>query len=867
MSAGQERYYLDLAREDYYAEGGEAPGRWWGRAAAHLSLSGLVRPEELAATMRGRAPASGSPLVQLQSYSGGRSRAAGWDLTFSAPKSVSVLWSQAGAHVRNTIEAAQREAVHDALAYLEEHSVFSRRGKGGTRIEAAQLVVATFLHGTSRAQDPNLHVHALVQNVVHRSDGTWGTLHSPELYRHKMVAGAIFRNGLSARLQQQLGVRTRVTKCRSFELLDVPQGVLDGFSTRRGEIEDRMREFGGASAKIGDYATLETRQPKEVRPRTELFSTWRERGQELGFGPRAARELLAAGLRRLPRRPRDPQRLLRRLIRRACVDLLQYQSHFTARKLMERVAVLAQAYPVDVAAVTAAVDEHLKFSSDIVPLRQDGLHARYTTRGMLDIENRMLVRADGLATDRSQERGVKQWDRNRSALGLADTERRAFDQLVDPGSALRTFDCRTDKGRSAVLAAAVDAWRRSGRHVVVTGVHPSGARSAELSHQLENSPTVFGTVCANTVFQRACDLYWHLTRGTDSGSRVPLKHGSILVVDHAERVDTQTMHDLLELAGRRGCRLILAGDRKGAVTRRAGSPFRLLHDRFCGISLEPGQAHDGAAAALCDELDVGDGAAAVRSLHGAGMLYLAETREEATEKMISDWATTEKRRRVDTALVGATRAAIGELNDAAQAERLRRGELSTRSHLRSRPSLGQVLGISRRSKPKVFHAGVRGSYGDRVRVLRGKRSLGVRAGDRGVVERVNPILGTVTIRLDRTGPLGPGVLSLIKRPIRATLTPIEAGQLLELDYAVSTSHMEGRTFDRLFAIADPMLQAHEVTRESLLRASGQAQFYLDEMSAGDAMVSLASSLSRQDRNELATELLPDEREVELEPEL
>ena len=184
MGKGQGTYYVGLACEDYYLEGGEPPGRWLGQGAAALGLTGQVERELFLKAFDG-CDANGRPLVQ---NAGDPKRQPGWDLTFSAPKSVSTVWAIGDSEMRTAIQDAFFASVKSAMKTVEEGAT-TRRGHGGEIKEAAQFVIATFEHGTSRAQDPNLHIHALVLNLGVRADGTTGTLESQNFYRWKMAVG------------------------------------------------------------------------------------------------------------------------------------------------------------------------------------------------------------------------------------------------------------------------------------------------------------------------------------------------------------------------------------------------------------------------------------------------------------------------------------------------------------------------------------------------------------------------------------------------------------------------------------------------------------------------------------------------------
>ena len=202
---GHANYYLELAQKDYYTAEGNDPGTWFGRGAAKLGLQGAVDSRPYEQLLWGRSPDGRRDLVQ---NAGDPHRQTAWDLTFSAPKSVSVLWALAPKDVRAELEAAHRQAVEVALKFLEETTGLTRRGKGGARMECADLVFALFPHYSSRALDPQVHTHALLINLAVRHDGTTGALWSREFFRAKMAAGAVYQVELAAGLRERLGLVT-----------------------------------------------------------------------------------------------------------------------------------------------------------------------------------------------------------------------------------------------------------------------------------------------------------------------------------------------------------------------------------------------------------------------------------------------------------------------------------------------------------------------------------------------------------------------------------------------------------------------------------------------------------------------------------
>lgn len=270
-------YYSHLGL-DYYAPGGERPGRWAGDAAERLSLNGLVTRSEFEAALIGRDPKTGAELVK----GAARAHAAGWDLTFSAPKSVSVLWALSPEKEREGIEAAHRAAVLSGTRHLESTSAFARRGKGGAiREPAAGLLIAKFDHHTSRDLDPQLHTHAFIFNLAPRHDGSWGAIVSRDLYKAQKQAGAVYRDTLAGDLETRGYVLER--EPGRFRVAAIPRPVERAFSKRRQAIEKAARDFGYRTPKGMELATLRTRRAKPEAKLAALHEQWRLEARTLGF--------------------------------------------------------------------------------------------------------------------------------------------------------------------------------------------------------------------------------------------------------------------------------------------------------------------------------------------------------------------------------------------------------------------------------------------------------------------------------------------------------------------------------------------------------------------------------------------------------
>lgn len=278
-----------------------APGSWHGRGAQALNLDGDVAREDLLRAWEGRDP--GTTAIAVRRAPNGEHVAA-VDCTFSAPKSVSILWATAsGQGLRDAIEAAQSEAVSVAINHIEGIAPLVRERVAGRsiRTQTAGVIASIFRHHTSRLSaaetstnavpDPQLHNHAAIANMALREGSSatgaarWGAVDRLELYRIAPEAGAVYRAELASGLQQ-LGYFIR-RKGRYFEVAGVPEKVRYVFSTRSRDINKARGEFieryGRAPSRSEAQAiTFRTRAAKSAEPR-DPFPAWQHRARSLGF--------------------------------------------------------------------------------------------------------------------------------------------------------------------------------------------------------------------------------------------------------------------------------------------------------------------------------------------------------------------------------------------------------------------------------------------------------------------------------------------------------------------------------------------------------------------------------------------------------
>ena len=294
LGAGQERYYLDKVAqgaEDYYTGKGEAEGRWLGDAAKGLGLQGSVEADQLTAMLTGHDPASGDPLG-LRAV-GGRGAVPGFDLTFSVPKSASLLWALGDAETSAAVRESVDRSLEAALGYLQREACWTRRGAGAEFVKGNGYLLAAFPHRTSRAGDPQVHVHALIANATQGPDGKWTRLYHPAIYEHAKTAGYIFEAHFRHELTGRLGVRWQEVRNGIAEIAGFEDAHLREFSTRRQQI---LAATGpDASARSRQVAALATRSAKEEGlSAATLRERWQAKAQEIGLTPEVIADATSA---------------------------------------------------------------------------------------------------------------------------------------------------------------------------------------------------------------------------------------------------------------------------------------------------------------------------------------------------------------------------------------------------------------------------------------------------------------------------------------------------------------------------------------------------------------------------------------------
>lgn len=790
MAQGQSAYYIGLAKEDYYMDGGEPPGIWHGKGAEALGLIGQVEGQQLTRVFEGFHPTNDQTLVELQGDKGHRP---GWDLTFSAPKSVSVLWSQADPATREKIQEAQFAAVKSALDYLESTCEVARRGKGGHEHEKGSLIFSTFEHGTSRAQDPQLHTHALLLNIVQRQDGTFGTLDAKDVFKSKMVAGALYRAELAHQLEQNLRVEIERQDIY-FEVSGVPKKLCDEFSKRRAEIEAVLQEKGMDSPEAAAVAALSTRSVKGHTSREELFTKWQEVGQEQGWSQAETRKAIGK-----PVIWRDLEYLREQALGEVRDKVTEQQSTFSEREFIRRLAEAAPGRGMGAKEIIAASRQQLQESSDVIHLGMRRGEALFTTRELLEIERGIFATAERRKNEPGH--GVSE----QTIEGIIGTRKQFSKEQAEAlrhitreeGGAVRVVSGMAGTGKTTLLHTARMTWELEGYEVIGACL---GGKAAEGLQQEAG-------ILSKTIHRTLLDI---------KAGRLQLHSRSVLVVDEAGMVGTRQMAKLMEATDRAGATLVLIGDGKQLQPLEAGGAFPELGKRVGAASLTDirRQREDWARAAVTD-FAYGRAEKGLAAFAERGLLHIEDDVKTAREELIERWKVGGIRTPEEQLIFTGTRKDAAILNRMAQSKRQEAGALQ-----------GETL----------YTGGERFFEGDRVIFNKWSPSLGVRNGSMGKVVELDHEKKLMSVRLDSG------------ERVRFSVEEYEG---VKLGYAVTSHKGQGMTVERAFILAGGSMQDREITYVQASRARGETRIFSDRETAGEQAEQLVWQMSQSRAKETA----------------
>jgi conjugative relaxase-like TrwC/TraI family protein len=801
-------YYLKQA--EYYLGGREPAGRW----ISQTGNFGVANGEEVGRQQFERLHAGLDDHGQLLLSNTGdvKRRVPGYDMTLSAPKSVSIIYALADQKFRKRIEAAQQRAVEATIRLLEEHAAFGRRGKDGNQLEHVSFTVASFQHGEGRPvehedgktfSDPGLHTHNVILNTAVRADGTVGALDGRFLFNWKMAAGAAYHAALASEIQALgFSIADEIGKNGTFEVAGVPQEMREYFSARRREIEEAISKEGvttTAAPALAAAIALSSRSSKTTAPSVDRFELWRNEAARFDIEP----ERFVPSLRRKGQEldAADRDRMI--AVRMAALprQLTENESVFEKRQLYAAVAsglvgtgAGAERIEAEVAAIVA--------NRGIVELGRDDLdQPLYSTPEMVRIERELvtltqrLSRRHHAAPDPKRvaalcrEHGLSG---EQTAAALAATDRRSIAIAEGaPGS-----------GKSLMLKSIVSAY---------AGMRVIGCATAwRIANQLRDDLGIES---------KATDAWIASAR---AGGRF-LDRNSVLVVDESGLLSSRQMHAILSEVAKAGAKVIFVGDPGQLQAIGAGPGQQILSSvvEASRVDTIVRQRQAWARQAVMD-LAKGRVAKALNAFAERGLVTSCDTSRATVGALVDAWQRAQaKTPGISTLLIAKSNAQVRTIND----------EVRTRLQVE-----GQIHG--REIKLSTVTASghtqsLRLAAGDSIRFLARQDALGVINGSVATIDKIQG---------PKSNPRFAARIGNRKVSFKVSDIADEAGRArLTHAYASTIYGAQGLTVDQAFVLISPIMNRHDLLVASS-RGRDRTEHFIDNREV-DAQIRAGLPLS------------------------
>lgn len=691
--------------DDYYSEDGRAPSAWWGTGADALGLHGEVDSSDFRALLEGRLQDG------TEMHRGGEGRTAGLDLTFSAPKSLSMQALIGGS---TELLDAHQQAVTHALQYVQAELAAYRSTQDGetVSVRSQNVVAARFDHDLSRELDPQVHTHCVLLNLTQRPDGQWRALNAHPLYEQQKLLGIVYRAELAKRVQELgYGIR-RTHQDGRFELTHVTREQVEAFSTRSRAIDLALAAKGEsratASAEMREIAGLSTRRAKDASVRRdELHEAWNAKAAALGVNWKPELRMVALEHAEVEARTRESVDF--------AVAHLTERSAIVSRRAIAQEALAHGTGSVGLADVQADIDRRL--ASGELLASADGRRlttpsAQAMEQELLDIERRGK---EALTTAIWEPQQRRLFDASAPApasapaiaVHLTAGQRKAAKLVLSTRNRIVGVQGLAGTGKTAMLRT-VSANLGDGFKAV--GLAPSAAAARELSAAGFEAMTIAGFLASG----RALD------------------ERTLVVVDEAGMVSLRDMHALMAAVEEVGARAVLVGDTGQLKAVEAGAPFRQLQEQGMAVVRMADilrQQNDNLRAAVVDAADgkVKDSLAKLEAT-------VAEVPHstERYERIAMDYASRLPEERLQTLAVAGTNRARQAIN-----QRIRQRLGLTGSGVAVDVLEGRDLTRAQVQSSLSYAAG------DIVEALRHYDSIGLRRGDMAEVVETAP--GCITL--------------------------------------------------------------------------------------------------------------------------
>lgn len=758
-SSGQALAYF--SDDNYYTQDqGLEHSEWFGEAATELGLSGKVDKEGFFQALNGQL--EGQELGKWVKGDNGelqRDHRPGTDMTFSAPKSVSLM---AVVHGAIEVRQAHEEAVKTALSYVEKELAQTRQTVGGTTeaTKTGNIAVAMFRHNTSRDLDPQTHTHAVIINATKREDGEWRSLTNDEIYKAQKTIGAIYSAELADRLQS-LGYKIERTDDKgNFEIAGISREQIEHFSSRRAAIEEALIAKGinpdTATAKEREAATLKTRARKVDVDHAQLIGEWKDQARAVGIDL-AAIQAQAKVARESGGVDRSDKLTGRQALEFAAAHLYEREAVNTKQDILAT-AIQHGAGRVSPKEILAAFNK-LESQGHLVKL-PDG---NFTTRKMLGSEEWALEQVQAgkgaTAAIMPAEAMKQRLDQAETAQGFkfSQGQREAISMALTSNDRFVAVQGLAGTGKTTMLKALNTMAQEQG--YTIRGMAPTGAASKVLALET-GMPT--NTVAMFQIKERQLqkDIEYAKEFRPDFQRK-----DELWVVDESSFLSQRQKSQLDSMAIKAGAKVVYLGDTLQLQGVEAGKPFELAQKAgmttayMTEIARQKTPELQEAVGIITgkDKLVEGERLTAVElNSNSRAFAYLDKTgrvqefgagTEGPTKALVRDLVSMEAGERDRTIVITAYNKDREAINNGVRAGLQAAGLLSTKEDTHQ-VLVGKDFTRAMKSEAQYYKAG------DVVRFGRDYKQVDAKDGEYARVVAVNAQAGIVTVRKDDGTELG-----------------------------------------------------------------------------------------------------------------
>jgi len=726
LSASQVRTYHEREfaseRQNYWSRDQQGHSEWQGKLAEQWGLAGPVGNEHFARLTEGQHPHTEEQLVRHQAsktYEGKFGKEvtsvehrAGWDATFSAPKSVS-LTALVGGDGR--VREAHRESVRVALAELEKYTQ-ARIGNVHAPETTGKFVAATFEHDTARPVEgyaaPQLHTHSVIFNVTERDNGQTRALQPQELFASQRYATSVYRSELAMRLQG-LGYELERGKHGQPEIKGYTKEYLEASSPRREQIKDHLREQGLDGAGAAQVAAHRTRDSKELLSPEEVLERHRELAAQHGH---QADRVVAEALAHSQDHTYESDRIAQQAVTYARDHLFERSAVLDRRDLLE--AALSRGMGETTYAQIRQEFEQRAARGEFRTVDHAGAGQQYTTAAMLRMEREIVARMQ-----EGNQRGVNDPMLVDSHIRVATedrhpelnaSQRQAVDQVFLSREKMVGLDGVAGAGKTTTLAVIREGAAAQGYKV--EGFAPTSRAAQKLADAGMETST----------------LQKHLARGQqpDTGER------RLYVLDESSLASTKQMHEFVNRLHPND-RVLLVGDRRQHEAVEAGRPFAQLQDAgMKTVKLEEIiRQKDPELKQVVEQLARGEVREAVQGLERQGRVHEIAGREERIAAIAKEYAKSPD----GTLVVSPDNRSRVEINERIHAEMQERGSVSKDEH-----RIQALMPRQDLTGPERTWA-ARYEFNDVVRYARASKETGMERGEYARVKSVDAEKNLLTV--------------------------------------------------------------------------------------------------------------------------